>query len=119
MRVAGIMSGTSLDGIDVAIVDIHGRRVSTVAFHTTPYPKPVREALLGVSNSITHTAAIARLSFLLGELYAEALLETVRRAKIPLASIALCGMHSQTIFHEGQPIVLEDMSVLPYLMDDR
>ena len=39
MRVAGIMSGTSLDGIDVAIVDIAGKRIDTVAHSTTPYSK--------------------------------------------------------------------------------
>ncbi len=108
MRVAGIMSGTSLDGIDVAVVDIvrkrGGVRISSVAFHSTPYPKLVREALLAVSNSTTHTAAIARLNFLLGELYASALIDTCRRARVRLASIELCGMHGQTIFHEGSAI---------------
>ena len=47
MRVAGIMSGTSLDGIDVAIVDIRGKRIQPIAFHAVPYPKAVREAILG------------------------------------------------------------------------
>jgi len=101
MRVAGIMSGTSLDGIDVAIVDIRGKKIEPVAFHTVPYPKDVREAILGVSNTLTHTSAIARLHFLLGELYAEAIRKTCRLRRIPLRSIALCGMHGQTIFHEG------------------
>jgi anhydro-N-acetylmuramic acid kinase len=101
MRVAGIMSGTSLDGIDVAIVDIRGKKIEPVAFHTVPYPKNVREAILGVSNTMTHTAAIARLHFLLGELYADAIRETCRRRRVPLHSISLCGMHGQTIFHEG------------------
>jgi anhydro-N-acetylmuramic acid kinase len=95
------MSGTSLDGIDVAIVDIRGKRVKPVAFRSIPYPKNVRAALLGVSNTMTHTAAISRLNFLLGELYAEALLATCRRSRVPLASIQLCGMHGQTIYHEG------------------
>ena len=108
MRVAGIMSGTSLDGIDVAIVDISrkrgGVRVKPVAFHTTRYPKLVREAILGVSNSMTHTATIARLNFLLGELYAAAIRDTCRRHRIPLDSIVLAGMHGQTIFHEAAPI---------------
>jgi anhydro-N-acetylmuramic acid kinase len=108
MRVAGIMSGTSLDGIDVAIVDIVRKRgaihIAPVAFRSTPYPKLIREALLAVSNSITHSATIARLNFLLGELYASALIDTCRRARIRLASIELCGMHGQTIFHEGAPI---------------
>jgi len=108
MRVAGIMSGTSLDGIDVAVVDVSrkrgGVRVKTVAFRTTPYPKLVREAILAVSNSMTHTATIARLNFLLGELYAAAIKETCRRARVPLDSVVLAGMHGQTIFHEAQPV---------------
>jgi anhydro-N-acetylmuramic acid kinase len=99
------MSGTSLDGIDVAVVDISrkrgGVRVKTVAFHTTPYPKLVREAILGVSNAMTHTATIARLNFLLGELYAAAIRDTCRRHRVALDSIVLAGMHGQTIFHEA------------------
>jgi anhydro-N-acetylmuramic acid kinase len=105
------MSGTSLDGIDVAIVDIHKRKIICVAFHSTPYPKPVREALLSVSNNITHTATISRLNFLLGALYAEAIHETCRRKRIPLDSINLCGLHGQTIFHEGQPVEYLGMHV--------
>lgn len=102
------MSGTSLDGIDVAIVDISrkrgGVRVKPVAFHSTPYPKLVREAILGVSNTMTHTATIARLSFLLGELYGDAIIDTCRRRKVPLDSVVLAGMHGQTIFHEAEPV---------------
>ena len=99
MIVAGVMSGTSLDGIDVAIVDIRGKRVHPLAFHSTPYPKSVREALLGVSNTMTHTATIARLHFLLGELYADAVMKASRRYQP-----ALIGLHGQTIYHEGTPV---------------
>jgi anhydro-N-acetylmuramic acid kinase len=99
MLVAGVMSGTSLDGIDVAIVDIQGRRIRPLAFSSTPYPKAVREALLGVSNAMTHTATVARLHFLLGELYAQAVKKASRRHKP-----TLIGMHGQTIFHEGSPV---------------
>jgi anhydro-N-acetylmuramic acid kinase len=98
------MSGTSLDGIDVAIVDIRGKKIEPVAFHSIPYPKNVRQAILGVSNTMTHTSAIARLHFLLGELYAEAVRKTCRRRRVPLHSISLCGVHGQTIFHEGAPV---------------
>ena len=100
------MSGTSLDGIDVAIIDITGSgfksKISVLTSHSVPYPRKVREALLSVSNANTQTGDISRLNFLLGELYVEALEETVERAEIPLNTIKLIGCHGQTIFHEGQ-----------------
>ncbi len=100
------MSGTSLDGIDVAIVDITGSgfkaKINVLTSHSVPYPKKIREALLAVSNSSAFTGDISRLNFVLGELYAEALEETAERANIPLDSIKLIGCHGQTIFHEGQ-----------------
>lgn len=100
------MSGTSLDGIDVAVIDITGSgfksKINVLTSHSVPYPRQVREALLSVSNVSTQTGDIARLNFLLGELYVEALEETVERAEIPLSSIKLIGCHGQTIFHEGQ-----------------
>jgi anhydro-N-acetylmuramic acid kinase len=101
------MSGTSLDGIDVAIVDITGSgfkaKINVLTSHSVPYPKKVREALLTVSNTSAFTGDISRLNFMLGELYAEALEETAERADIPLDTIKLIGCHGQTIFHEGQP----------------
>lgn len=100
---AGIMSGTSLDGIDAAIVQFSGARIHTLAFYTTPYPPAVRKALLAVSNAETHTRDIARLHFLLPELYAEAFLEACRRASVKPAQIAVLGCHGQTIYHEGRP----------------
>jgi anhydro-N-acetylmuramic acid kinase len=104
MRVAGMISGTSMDGIDVAIVDIHGDRIDMVAHDTVPYAEDVRAAILAVSNAHTHTANISRLNFLLGELFAEALIATAEKARIPLDSVQLIGSHGQTIFHEGEPV---------------
>lgn len=102
MRVAGIMSGTSLDGIDVAIVDIESRKIRPVAFHSTPYPEAVRQAILGVSNTTVTTAEIARLHVRLGQLYARAVQQTCRRRRVPLGSIELVGCHGQTIYHQGE-----------------
>jgi anhydro-N-acetylmuramic acid kinase len=97
MRVAGIMSGTSLDGIDVAIVDISGKRISTVTHSTTPYSDAVRHRILAAQTP----ADISRLNFELGELYAKAVIKTCKRAKIPVESLDLIGSHGQTIYHEG------------------
>lgn len=103
MRVAGIMSGTSLDGIDVAIVEIRGRRVETIGFTSTPYRPEVRQAILAVSDTVTHTSAISRLNYQLAELYAKAVKRTVAR----YGPVALIGCHGQTIFHEGRSNTLQ------------
>jgi anhydro-N-acetylmuramic acid kinase len=99
MRVAGLISGTSADGIDVAVVDINDN-IQVVATTTVPYEPDVRKAILSVSNAATHTSTIARLNFLLGELFSEAL----KAAGVPLETIELIGSHGQTIFHEGEPV---------------
>jgi anhydro-N-acetylmuramic acid kinase len=97
------MSGTSLDGIDVAVVEIAGRRVSTVGFQSTAYPSDVRRAILGISNTTTTTREISRLNFVLGELYARAALRAVRR----FGPVELIGCHGQTIYHEGGSSTLQ------------
>jgi anhydro-N-acetylmuramic acid kinase len=91
MLVAGIMSGTSLDGIDVAVVEMP--RIRALKFISTPYPPKIRERLLAVSNAVTHTSEISRLNYEIAELYAKA----VRRA----GKVDLIGCHGQTIYHEG------------------
>ncbi len=93
MRVAGVMSGTSLDGIDVAIVEIRGGRLETIGFQSTPYSAPVRAAILAVSG----VQQVSRLNFHLGELYARAVLKAVRK----FGPVVLIGCHGQTIYHEG------------------
>jgi anhydro-N-acetylmuramic acid kinase len=96
MRVAGIMSGTSLDGIDVAIVEMHGRHIETLAFRTTPYSQSVKNRILSAASP----QDISRLNFELGELYAKAVAATCRN-RISLSSVKLIGCHGQTIYHEG------------------
>jgi anhydro-N-acetylmuramic acid kinase len=91
------MSGTSLDGIDVAIVEIRGRRISTIGFKSTPYSDATRRAILAVSNTTTTTREISRLNFRLGELYARAIQHACRR----YGPVELIGCHGQTIYHEG------------------
>jgi len=96
MRIAGIMSGTSLDGIDVAIIDL-ARKPTTLAHTTTPYAPGLRTRILTAQTA----QQISRLNFELGEQYAKAVIQTAKRNKIPLDSINLIGCHGQTIYHEG------------------
>jgi anhydro-N-acetylmuramic acid kinase len=107
MIVAGVMSGTSADGIDVALVEIAGSR-ERVARATTirllghasfPYPPKVRNAVLSAMNATSASVAdLARLNFLLGELYADAVLATQRRIR---TKAELVGCHGQTLYHQG------------------
>ena len=109
--VAGVMSGTSADGINVAMVRMDSRvsgsrRTSTSKFELLghaeySYPKRVREAVLGAMNaSRASVADLARLNFLLGELYCEAVLATERQFRV---KVDLVGCHGQTLYHQGEP----------------
>src|SRR5688572_9848141 len=92
MIIAGIMSGTSLDGITIAAIELKGKRWDLLEYLTIPYPKRLRDRLLAVSNAEAHTGEIARLNFDLGELYAKA----VQKLK---SKPQLIGCHGQTVFH--------------------
>jgi anhydro-N-acetylmuramic acid kinase len=110
MIVAGVMSGTSADGIDVALVQIaeskpHARvarahTITLLGHMQFPYPTKVRASILGAMNAATTSVAdLARLNVLLGELYADAVLATQRRFR---AKADLVGCHGQTLYHQGE-----------------
>lgn len=106
MLVAGIMTGTSVDGIDVALVELSGAPPSLsyrlVAYHEIPFPDPVRAEVLAVSNAVVATSRTGRLNFLLGRLFGEAVLEACDRSGVPLSELDLVGSHGQTIHHQGE-----------------
>jgi len=99
------MSGTSVDGIDVALTEIEGegfdQRVRLVGFETIPFPNGVRSETLAASNAPTHTATISQLNALLGTLFGEAILEACERRGVDPGSIDLIGSHGQTIYHQA------------------
>jgi anhydro-N-acetylmuramic acid kinase len=101
--VAGVMSGTSADGIDVALVRCGAKasgKTTYVGHAAFAYPKKVRRFILQVMNAQTCGAAdIARLNVLLAELYAKAVKATERQLGI---RAELIGCHGQTIYHQGE-----------------
>lgn len=110
LRVVGLMSGTSADGVDVAIVDITdktpGRKrhrrldVRVVAFDTRPYPARFRAEIFRLFRPETsHVDDICHMNFALAAVFAEQLIAVARKNRIPLESIDLIGSHGQTIYH--------------------
>ncbi len=119
MIVAGVMSGTSADGINVALVRIgeQGSRsgastrrsrgqecprhtITLVGHAEYSYPHKVRATVLAAMNAASaRVADLVRLNFLLGELYGEAVLATQRRFRL---KADLIGCHGQTLYHQGE-----------------
>ena len=144
MVVAGIMSGTSADGIDVAICRVSPAaresglpRVKVLAHRAFPYTAEVRGAVMAAMHAgeakETSTAELARLSWRLGELYADAVQGTVDYSGVRPALVAL---HGQTIYHQttattflggetrctwqiGEPAVIAERLRVPVVSDFR
>jgi anhydro-N-acetylmuramic acid kinase len=97
-RVVGLMSGTSVDGIDAALVDIDGfgndARVSLVDFATVPYTPAQRETILSLMRG--DAAALCQGNFTLGQWLADAAI------KVGKDAIDLVGSHGQTVWHQAR-----------------
>ena len=103
-RVVGLMSGTSVDGIDAALVEIGGTdeapEVRLVAFEDRPWPEEVRRQIFPLFRPETATVdKIGYMNFLMGEIYARSVSSVVEKAGLTLADIDLIGSHGQTIWH--------------------
>jgi anhydro-N-acetylmuramic acid kinase len=103
-NVIGIMSGTSLDGIDVALVEIEGNSTFTkldlIGFLEYPFPKGVKNMLL--KNSIKETSNVedlSQLNFLIPNVYFEAINTLCENLNFPLTDVDLIGSHGQTVQH--------------------
>jgi anhydro-N-acetylmuramic acid kinase len=100
----GIMSGTSADGIDVALVRVAGRKASLENFAAFPFPSGMQKEILklGEGQPVT-TREISQLNFLLGEIFASAALTACRQFRVDPVQIDVIGSHGQTVFHQGTP----------------
>jgi anhydro-N-acetylmuramic acid kinase len=101
------MSGTSMDGIDAALVRLAGPaeqpRVRLRAFVTLPYPPEVRRWIIHVATGYGITAGeVSQLNFLLGDLFAKAALRVCRAAHVSPQRVSVIGSHGQTVYHQGR-----------------
>lgn len=111
-RCVGLMAGTSLDGIDAALVRIEGHArdavIELLAFDTTPYPDAIRDELLTLYDDQTSgrphvLARVSSLNMLIGELFAEATLAICAKGGIDPATLEVIGSHGQTVWHQPLP----------------
>jgi anhydro-N-acetylmuramic acid kinase len=132
---AGVMSGTSLDGVDVAVAEFTGEaeapgRASLVGFRTVPYGEPFRERLAAAVEGV-QADELCRLNFELGRRLAEAVEITLADLGLPPGALVAIGSHGQTIWHDppadapgstlqlGEPAVMAEILGVPVVADFR
>jgi len=106
----GLMSGTSVDGIDVALVRIAPSIVQNALqarlenFVTVPFPSALRAAVLRIAEGArVSPGEISQLNFRLGRAFGEAALRACRKFRVDQRQVSVIGSHGQTIFHQGAP----------------
>lgn len=136
MLIIGLMSGTSLDGVTAALVELEGEEVAAlewriVGWCTVPYTderrRMIHDAIVGGS-----AATLCSLHALLGEWLAEAAIEIGERTGVPLSQVDLIGSHGQTIWHDppmegrrgstlqlGDPATIAERTGCPVVADFR
>ena len=96
----GVMSGTSLDGVDVALCEIDDASCKLIASYEHPFPKPLKEEILTLLANKTTLKAVGTLDVKLGKLFAEAINRLIKREKLLRENIKAIGLHGQTLWHE-------------------
>ncbi|WP_333918634.1 anhydro-N-acetylmuramic acid kinase [Vibrio crassostreae] len=97
----GVMSGTSMDGVDTALVSIEDTRITLLAHDEFPMPDDLKARLLEVCiGQKTDLIAIGELDHQLGHLFADAVLQLLDKSDTPASSVTAIGSHGQTVFHQ-------------------
>lgn len=137
--IIGLMSGTSVDGIDAAIVEISGHGLETtvnlIDFDTFPFPPGVPQRILDLCHPDTgRVDDICEMNFYIGHLFAEAAKHILQKSGMHPNDIALIGSHGQTIYHLprdpnashypstlqiGEPAVIAHETGIPTIADFR
>lgn len=104
MKAIGLISGTSVDGIDGALVEITGTgydlTIHSLCAHTYPYPADLASELLALGEGQAVTALdFGRLHQQVGEVFGRAALALITRAQVNASAVAVIGSHGQTVAH--------------------
>lgn len=122
------MSGTSGDGVSLALCRFQGKSFRLLNYETFPYPKSLSDKI--ISGSALNAAEISRLNFILGEFFGNSVLKFLKNSKIHSGKIFVAGSHGQTIYHGpyehprntlqiGEPSVIAEKTGIPVVADFR
>lgn len=127
LLIVGLMSGTSLDGIDAALIKVDGygskTKLEILETNELPFNSRMKEKLLQASNKDTsNVEQLCSLNFEISYLYAEAVKKVCNKANLPLSKLDLIGSHGQTLYHMPKgnddlvrsTLQIGDASVLAY-----
>lgn len=112
----GLMTGTSLDGVDVAIVEFSSNEnnkhsLKLIAFDTYPFSESVKELALKIIENKASLQDITLFHYLLPQVYAESIRKLCDDSSFPIANIDAIGMHGQTVWHEPTPMRIDKYDV--------
>lgn len=114
--VVGLMSGTSLDGVDAALIKINdindNLQIDLVKYLSVPYSRELKEKLREICTpEIAKVTDISGMNMYLAEIFSEATLSIIQQANLMPQDILLVSSHGQTIFHQPASINIEGRDV--------
>jgi len=95
----GVMSGTSLDGIDISLCAIDDKVCQEIESHEYPFPQDLKDEILNIISGSTTLEQIGTLNTKLGNLYAEAINSFIKDKNIDNKKVKAIGLHGQTLWH--------------------
>lgn len=128
----GLMSGTSLDGIDAALVDFKDEKVQLVGFECLPFPADLQNAIQRLSkpDALISLKEYGAMDARIGRLFADIVNSLLAKADIPAASVSAIGSHGLTVYHApeikfpfslqiGDPNVIAELTGITTVADFR